>query len=85
MRLVDNVDYVEEQRRGAILRRKIRLVLEGFEPPFPDDWNSDLLAPDWEPPTPQEIEEERREMRRLSEKGRPEKPVRVPGPGEFAS
>jgi hypothetical protein len=66
VRMEDNKDFVEEQRRQAILRRRMILVMQGIEPlHFPPDWKSDLLAPDWIPPTPEQVQEQRDYMHSL--------------------
>jgi hypothetical protein len=86
VRLRDNRDFIEEQRKAAILRRRMILVMKGIEPwDFPKDWDSDLLAPDWIPPRPEQIQEQRDYMYELAKKGRPMKPVHVPPSPNTAS
>jgi hypothetical protein len=63
VQLMDQKSFIEEQRRQAILRRKMILVMKGIAPwDFPKDWKSDLEAEDWIPPTPDQVEEQRRYM-----------------------
>jgi hypothetical protein len=52
VRIQDNQDFIEKQRKEAILRRKMILVMKGIEP-----WNfpSDLKAKDWIPPTAEQM------------------------------
>jgi hypothetical protein len=53
VRLQDTVEYTEQERRRAILRRKIILAKMGIMSwDFPKGWDADLRSPDWVPPPP---------------------------------
>ena len=79
VRLRDNADFIEDQRRSVIWRRKVILSHKGIEPwDFPKDWCDDLKAKDWIPPTPEQVAEQNEIIQQLKKKGRPIKHVQVP-------